>query len=352
MAYLFNNGSSTLMLTVASSGALMYALKELLKAAGWEVQASSDGINVSNTAGNANDQITSAVEMNTSNAWFVIKQPDQRGGHGPGGRQFIFRRGASDANWLVAYVPRQAESAGGGAQAPTANGTTAAIPTFTATHALVGTLPDTAGAFFSAASSRRWQLCAQDADPFGFYMIGWTTGAPGTGGVTTPGALLFDPLEPGTFDEDDQDPYAIYCVGTAASGTPFTFNGSFAASPSAPNTTLGLTPGAYYRKGLTREGFYPHTALPLMDTVRSAYGLNPIDPKREQSLPVIYGRRCISGTTTTERTQIKGQSMFARWKAAGVPTGSRFSRGGISNNRIVVGDVTLPWDPSVNPSWS
>jgi hypothetical protein len=69
-------------------------------------------------------------------------------------------------------------------------------------------------------------------------------------------------------------------------------------------------------------------------------------------LPVIYARRCISGTTTTERTQIKGQSMFARWKAAGVPTGSRFSRGGISNNRIVVGDVTLPWDPSVNPSWS
>lgn len=351
MAYLFNNGSSTLMLTVASGGAVIYELKELLKAAGWEVQASSDGTNVSNTAGNANDQITSVAEMNTNNAWFVIKQPDQRGGHGRGGRQFIFRRGTAENNWLIAYVPRQSDSAGGGAQAPTATGNTTAIPTFTTTHALVGTLPDTATGFFSGASSRRWQLCAQDTDPYGFYLLGWATGTPGTGGVISAGVLVFDPLEPGTFDEDDQDPYAIYCVNSSATGTPFAYNGSLTQNPAAPNTTLGLTPAAYYRKGLAREGFYPHAALPLQSSAPSIYGLNPIQPLRELSLPVIYARRN-TGAGTTEGAQIKGQSMFMRWKSAGLPTGARFSRGGVLNNRIVVGDVTLPWDPSVHPSWS
>jgi hypothetical protein len=329
VTFIFNDGTgSTVNITTGSFSALMFRLKELLKTAGWVHEASSDGTNVSNTTGNANDQIT-GTEFTTNNAWWV--------GADPNGRTWIFRRGASDGSWMVVYVPLDAA---GAKQVKTANGTTAAVPTYTTQQVMVGTLPNTTAAWATGAGNR-WALAADNQAPYGTYMVGWSAaGAPNTAG----GIWIVDPLARGTYKSNDADPYVFHVRTSSGSG--------LLQAGIATDTTGPL---AYYRKGLTGEAWLTHQGMVLAmlqggSTLAVAapadFGLNPYNPREEDCIPIVYGRRAGVTGTVQQAAGFKGHSSLMRWRSCNYPTGFLLKRK-VANDRIVIGDVTLPWDTTV-----
>jgi hypothetical protein len=327
VAWIFNDGASTVNLTASVVGTLVYRLKELWKAAGGIIQASSDGTNVSNTPGNANDQITSAAEMANNNAWFVLLDPSNR--------QFIFRRGTSDI-WLIVYVPA---TVAGAAQAPTAAGTTAAVPTFTAQQALLGTLPNTA-ATWGAPGTRHYMIGARTDAPYGVFMVGWDSN-----GLSQPPFFMFDPLDAGTQDEDDLDRCIVHASATASPLEYQQFGGAVASR-------------GYSRRGLTGETFGFFAALYYMyarggstdlRVVPRAMGPNPYNAYKEDPLPLIYCRVGgeWAGSGPFSWSGYKGQSSIVKWKSSGFVTGHRLQRV-VAKDRIIVGDLTFPCDPTAD----
>lgn len=361
MAWIFNDGSGTTVdVNAAALATHVYRLKELLKLAGWTHEASSDGTNVSNTSGNANDQIGSSGEMATNNAWFVLSQPAIAKGIGyPGNRQIIIRRGTSDANWLIAYVPPNTD---GTKQAKTANGTTTAIPTFTTTQIQLGTLPDTA-ANWSGVASKNWSFGADNAAPYGFFFVGWqTTGGP----PDTGGHFLFDFIVPGTGDPDDKDPCVIFAPGNSgklgATGT-----GAIAYLGGAQGATAH-GPFCYWRRGLTGEA-YSNAALAVLgvwDQVATSF--TPVLPaglSRDSQASGAYNelpQRALyvaggeaSGAANNGSAGkvggIKGASYMVRWRSGAQPLGYMLTEF-TTKDRCVYGDITLPHDGSTTIAMS
>lgn len=323
----FDTGAASTAGVAFGNGEQMWLFKELAKACGAVIQASSDGTNVSNTPGNVNDQITTLAEMNTNHAWFTIKMLD--------GRIFIVRRGATATSWLVAYVPLDGSN---NPQSSTVNGTTSAVPVFTTRFALVGTLPDTTASFCSSGSGARL-LVGMDTITNAFFMGAWDNT-----GSTVGSTFLYDPLEPDTVDPEDQDPVVVAAFNTAA----WLYTGF--------NNTTGAQ--AYWRKNLSGEIFSPIGAgyycirrssddvlvIPK-DCGRSPYG------KWERNLPLPYIRGGTDGADIYTGVGYKGCSSVFRWKMGAWLNGMRRSHR-VANDRIVLGDVILPWPPSVTPVWS
>lgn len=337
MNYIFDTGVDPTAGVTYTSSSWAWLLKELLKAAGWEIQASSDGTNVSNTPGNGNDQITSLAEMNTNNAWYVIKQPAIARGWGrKGGRQFIVRRGTSATSWMLAYVPLDAAEA---AQTPTVAGTTTAVPVFTTREALVGTLPDTTAAFAGTGGSgaHRLLIGAADEAPYGFYYGAWDASA-----NLTASMFYFDPLEPDSVESEDEDPYVVCATNT----NPWSWQG-------IGSVTAG--PMAYWRKGLTGESFnaiggaiYAVFRTPsIIRALPRDIGRSPYS-KRERNLPIWYMRQGTDGSDVYRGIQIKGTSSLFRWKNGAWHTALRLSEQ-VSNDRLVLGDCVVPWPPAITP---
>lgn len=351
MAWIFNDGTGTTVnITGASTAALVFRLKALLKLAGWVIQASSDGTNVSNTPGNANDQITTDTEMGTNHAWFVIAQPAIPRGIGyPGNRQIIIRRGTSDTTWLIAYVPANTD---GTIQASTANGTTAAIPTYATTQIQVGTLPDTT-ATWSGHTSRRITIAAENAAPYCWFFLTWPTG----GGAPDAGALLlFDVVKPGTYDPLDIDPAVLYM--TENSGVSLTQTGGATCLGSSSSSGTSHGPKAYVRRGMSGETYTVHglAAYAVQDgstlvvAVPAGVGRNVYGSAKELPLPAYYITGGITSGTAGgdvggQPASVKGESYLMSWRMGGYPIGTMLTRH-TPGDRCVYGDVTLPHDGS------
>ncbi len=336
MSWIFTTGFETTVNFASATSQWAWLLKELLKTAGWEVQASSDGTNVSNTPGNGNDQITTVGEMNTNNAWYVIKQPAIASGWGrAGGRQFIVRRGTSVTTWMIAYVPLDADEV---AQTPTANGTTSAVPTFTTTKILNGTLPDTAATLVASTATNRYMIGANNEAPYGFFMGGWTLS-----GAASIGSMIFDPLEADSVHRLDEDPYIVGAVSGSAWGY-----------TNLMHVTTGFS--GYYRKGLTGEQFVVVPATCLLTRgaaenviVPGCIGRGPYD-KYEETLPMWYVRPTVQGAAWTGYGMRKGVSSIWTWKMGSWISGTRRSVR-VDNDRVVLGDALVPWPPSTAPHW-
>ena len=361
MAFIFADGSgTTLDIAPGSPGKTIYRLKELLKTAGWTHEASSDGSNVSNTSGNANDQITADTEMDTANAWIVLSQPAIARGIGyPGNRQLILRRGTTTGLWLFSYVPAASD---GTKQAKTANGTTAAIPTFTTSKIFHGTGPDTGIVWCATSASRRFIMGADNAAPYGFYCFGYLATINQAQYTQVGGHLFMDFVQPSSMDPRDQDGAVVWAshdnCGLQASGE----QGGLGCPLASSN---GAGPGFYVRKNLTGETWVYGGALAyaltngsgtLMLAVpggigRSPYGTDLVDPQ----LPFIYasGAENAAGAAIADSGNspacIKGDSYMLGWRMGAYPLGFLLKRH-TAGDRAVIGELTVPWDGSTVPA--
>ena len=303
----------------ANGGAeAMFLWKELLKTAGWDVPASSDG----STYNSSGDQITAAGTgaggMNNSQAWFRIRAPS---GMSPR-REFCCQRGSyGESYWWVKYSAEDGFTTGGDVYN---------MPTAADQADLHGS--DTGGTIlFTTAATYRIHIGADKDAPFGFYLF---TAVNGTGASNA--GFVLDPLASGSFPSADQDPAIVY----VKSG-----GGVFVASYLG---SLYYGPNGWYKKDLAGEAFTRFPAQTYYagsgggQTAPGSLGTNPYDTD-DNHLPIPYARGSSLGT----QVGWKGFGTVMRWLGTSRSSMDTLSSSG-TRDRVVVDAIVLPW-PDVVP---
>jgi hypothetical protein len=228
-------------LTPATTAEAVYNLKQLMKAAGWTVKASGDGISIFSSSTDIITQASSGANgMANSRAWFRIQDP-------AGLREFIFQRGTTNnQSWWILYSAL-AKFTGG---SPTFN-----TPS-TATDSVNMVATTNAGASIAGGTegSMRFHMMADNAAPYTWYMFCYSNG-----GSTTKGLIAMDSLQAGSYNVLDTEP-VVLCY--AASGTALFNVGAnvvFSQSSQSPGTEgmycwfkFGLAGATYVNVGWVR----------------------------------------------------------------------------------------------------
>lgn len=300
----------------ANGGAhAMFDLKELLVAAGWVVMASGGGTG-SGLYSAIGDVIATAAIMNTSRAWVRIQDP-------AGGREFCWQRGSGgNAAWWI-KVSAEDKFTGGAADEDD-------MPTATDEQNLHGST--TAGTtLFAAAATYHHHCAADNAAPYGFYLFDLVNG---TGAQDM--AFVFEPLVTGTYPVEDDDP-ALYYVRQS---TPFNINQLSAG---------GTGPFGWWAKDTGGEAFVRYPACVYNDSGGTrqfpGVGTNP-ENNKDDTIPIPYIRGSASFATQIGVKGLAGTVM--RWQGVTRATGDTLSVT-VARDRIIVGNVALPWDPGVVP---
>lgn len=258
-------------LSPATGAALVFALKEALKQAGWVVKSSSDGT----TFNAGGDQITSggsgAGGMANNNAWFRIQSPA-----GGGSREFTFQRGTTNLVWR--HKLSHSSSFIGGAPSSTVT------PSAADERIVAGAGTDAAPTFFTwlpADATYKAHIGTDNASPYGAYC----KVVPNGGGSTR--RWWFIPLV-GT-PVADVAAYLVEMSSAVASG------GNM-GGVTANTSTFAQ---GFYKKGLGGESFRPFRGLIYAVAASTAgilpgnAGVNPYN-SNDDLFPIAVGR--ISGT--------------------------------------------------------
>jgi len=299
----------------ANGGAeVIYALKELLKSAGWDVPASGDSLSFFAASDGITHAGSGAGGMNNSTAWFRVRAPASMSPR----REFVFQRGTTERAWWIQVSAEDGFITGGSATV---------APTATDDENLYGTAA-TGTTLFTTAATYNFHMAADNASPFNW----WCTSMVNATAVLD-AILLFDTMVAGSFNAADEDP-AIYYVnlGTGAldSGQLYSASG----------------PKGWYKKDLSGELFVPIHAFIYQSGsvgvfVPGLTGTNPYDGD-DNHFPVPYGRA--SGDTT--QVGWKGFGTMMRWLGTNRANMDTLSDGG-TRTKVTIGDVVLPWDGSV-----
>jgi hypothetical protein len=328
MAYTFNTNQ-----TPATCAEAVYNLKTLLKLVGWTVKKSSDGTTYNSTGDQISSGASGANGMNNARAWFVIQEP------GTVPRQFCLQRqntvGVNTSyQWRVKYS-RYAGFTGG---SPAATVT----PSATDEQILLGAGTDaspTFAALFATSTDGglRHNLVANYADGYEFASFAWVN----TSAIPTHGFFL-DPLT----DPAAADGYAlsIYINGVISASV----NGGVAGAGAFQYESICRNYSKMF--GYKANGSWSSTivgctlACSNAGTIKlmSPYGMN-INADNEDDvfkIPVVHL------DTGTNRGDWRGFSTLMRWSSVIRASTSTLSTTG-SKDRIILCDVSLPWDGSI-----
>jgi hypothetical protein len=259
----------------------IFQWKQFMKTVGWKVPMSGTG-----TGGTtqSSDLITAAGSGNNpgagflaqADAWFVITDPG-------GARSFcIWSQGnGRDDFWRVKYSAKAGFTGGSAGQPPTA----------TDEQLLIGSgLPDPSGGGnwgswfpFNASGTRRMQMFADNAAPYGFFVVWYASG-----GAVPDACFIMDPVLSAA--AGDADPVVVHCGGND-SGC-LKFGGSMLdtiSGPTGPTAKPGLMgPAAWYLYGQTGQSW-----------ARVRLGSDPLWPNKAGSnshtnkddlLPAVWAR--------------------------------------------------------------
>jgi hypothetical protein len=298
--------------TPANGAEAIYLLKELLKTAGWTVPRSSDGT----TYNAAADEIASAVEMATANAWFVVRCPTW----GSRTIEWCFQRGASNTVWRV----KVSDSAGFSGGTP---GVTR-VPSATDEVVLLGSGTDAApnfSALFGTDGTYRWSILANNASSYEWVAVAWPTG-----GVSCSALIFQDPVTGA--ESGDISPVVFSCSSTVV-GDPTVASILTSDSPrhyALFNASYVLCPMSSY--GVSSG----------VVTAPAGAGTSPVAAS-DTLLPVPYMRRSWLGGTTG----FKGFSTLFRWNTVSRAVGDAVSVSPSTRNWVQLTNLTVLWDGSV-----
>jgi hypothetical protein len=348
MTWQFTDGvNPTININPSTAVEVIWRLKQMLKAMGGIVAGSGDGLSAYSlgtypytshadvfTAGTPYG--TGANAMNNSQAWFVLKLPS--------GRMLAYQRGSGGSTyWRIVYLPLTTDLSPVPQTLAAGSSTVMALPSggSAAVNYIKGTAASGTGTTYFGGDGTYRMNMAYDDSTYAFYVACWLAGTALT--ETANGAFFYDPLVAGSYPSEDVDPVMLYCpdYSGAASNAPWR-----TVTLSAEGTNY--CPRAYLRRGMTGEGFVIVSAMMYANSSGTAIvplgaGSNPHNFK-EDGLPVVYARRAGAGIPGG----YKGVSSFIRWLAASRGTGIAMNLS-TSKDRIVVGDVSLPWDGSTVP---
>jgi hypothetical protein len=316
----------------------MYDFKAFMKSSsptgpGWTVVASGDGLAAYSSSG---DVITSsgsgAGGMDNTNAWFVLREP---GGH----REFLWQRGSSHDNWAILYS-FSAHFTGGSASSRAA--ATDAQVIWGTTNVPASTAATT---HFSTNFNSIFHFAADDADGYFFYYGGYAqsyASALPTLTSTATGALIFDELQSGTFNDGyETDPRIIYVAGGNSSN-----NYVIASITSETTSTQTSRCLGYLYKDTVYEyfGTIPGLAYVVNTTnvvVPSLCGMDAYTAK-DIVFPMFFVKR---GTVTAGIGGFKGVGKNIRFKSSQRISGANLTVNS-RNDYVVIGDIALPFDGS------
>jgi hypothetical protein len=293
----------------------MYEFKELLKSAGWVVKSSGTGTSGAGSGvyDAAADAVTTSELMSNPKAWFRIQSPDTL-------REYTFQTVSVATDWRVKYS-FAAKFIGG---APAAGIT----PSATDEYIIWGTGTDaapSANTFFTTNNTYRWNVCADNASPYGFW-----AGAFRVGIVNTTTQMLID--EPLTATHPSDAHTHLIIMNNVGMTRNYLYLDALSAStcinistiPSAAPTTVVHYPAASLQS-------VSHTLFPNGMTT------NPIDGK-DEICPITYSRR-----SALANSSWKGIGTLMKWTGIPRSIGSTLSVLSTSD-RMIYGDVSFPWD--------
>lgn len=308
-------GTPTKNLSHSSGAETIFALKELLKTAGWTVLSSSDGT----TYNASGDQITSsgsgAGGMDNTNAWFRIEDPSSL-------REYVIQRSSLQYSWKWLY------SASDGFTGGTPGATT--IPTATDQQGLA---KNSIGfqTLFPTSGSWRAHIAAQNAAHNGVYA--WWCAV----NVSTAEEMFLccEAIDSNT-TSNDNDP----CIHYGSDDSPI--YGTICAS----NTTNTDHFKTWMRYGEADEewtgvtaNYYYNVTIHLPVPANNSYVVDPHD-SLVKTLPIHWLRH----NSTGEIVGYKGMGKYYHWN----PDKATY----VYQDLILHGsDYWLVWADLVLPGW-
>lgn len=302
-----------------TGAAMIFALKTLLKTAGWTVRSSGDAT----TYNASGDQIThaggGAGGMANTRAWFVVRMPGTT-------RELCFQRTTNNTLWRVKYS--KADGFTGGS--PSAN----TVPSAADEQVIHGSGSDassTGAALFATDSTYYTQIMAQDAAPYGFWLGSYLAS---TRAVAT--ALFLDPLAADSYPNGDGDPYVLRTSQGAAAWLSGQNQGSLSNMINGP--VAWINDSGFGAMPACAPVNWSSTTLRVLS---AGSGANAIS-NEDVFLPVIYGR----SSSDTPPNGIKGVSSLLRWNSNSRTSGDTTA----DLAYIQMGHVVLPWDGATIPT--
>lgn len=325
MAYSFSTNT-----TPATAAVAIFNLKTLLKAQGWTVPRSSDGTTYNSTGDQISTGASGANGMDNARAWFVIQA------QGATHRQFCFQRqntvGVNTSyQWRVKY----SKTAGFTGGSPAATVTPSAADEQVLLGAGTDASPTFAALFATTADGGfRHNLFADGYNACSFAWVN-TTGIPTHG-------FLFEPTV--TPPAADVDPVVIYINGiiSASANGGVAGTGCFQYESFIRNNTkfFGYIPGGAWSTNMN--------GLALMASNAGTYklvapaGMNADADTKDEAYTVPLA----NFTTGTNLGDWKGFSTNLAWSSVARATATTLTVS-TTRDRVVVCDVSLPWDGSV-----
>lgn len=305
-----------------SNGAdAFYRLFLLLVSAGWTVRASGDGLSAYSSSGTvfSNGANSGANGFNNSRAWIRLRMP----GTDAAPREFTFQRGTNATDFRIKYSAGAAFTGG----SPSATVT----PTAANEAVLSGSGSDASPAYVNwVGTINRVSYWADNAAPYGWGMVGWSTG-----GALTFGMAL-EAMETGTYPVEDLDPYVL--IAHPNSNT----LGNSASAWCLHSTTFVY---GWFKYGLSGAAWVNFWS-PLMVNVSSVVyvpnasgggAANPYSGKDDE-IPIAWMRQP-NGT----QPGWKGFGKYFRWTWAPRPGLTTLSRSAGAKDRLVVNQASQPW---------
>jgi hypothetical protein len=306
-AITINYNASTINTTPSNFDDMAFNIKQVMKQAGWTVNASGDG--TGGTYGASSDVITKrGTGVNTFGnvgSWFVIESPDTK-------HFFLFRRGTAAGTWFVGYC---LTAITGGTPSATATPTNALMWGLFGTTGNVTSSNPTGGDVTGAQTvGNCHHNCAADSNsPYGVYSFGFlknpTTAT--SGGLCF---MIFDSLASGSYQVADVDPFFAYFNGTAASA-------------SVP------TQGVASINGVLENNI-------VWQSWPTSFTSNPFTGK-DDLLPMWY-----YGNTSAPVQTYKGQSYYFKWETfttASRPIATLLDQSSL-NDTVLFAQWCLPWN--------
>ncbi len=342
MAYMFNVNQTLTGGNVAQG--LVFNLKALLVAQGWEVVASGTGTGGTYGAAGSGtpDVIASAANVNTNNGWLRLRMPSV----GSVQRELVVQWQApsgANLNLRVKY-----SYAAGFVTAPSGAGVLGAgvAPSAADEVFVAGGGTDASPTFYSwggSSTSMRVHACAGGAaEGYGF----WVAAYPVAGG-NPECAWVFEPLVAGTYAAEDVDPYVHYLAGARAFVNPFYEQELRAPSSSSVRLVTWIARGLAQQAWRTVVACQRHESVGDLG-LEGNLGVNPYSGK-DDICPIFYARWSgapVSDGTTTSPYAAKGVGQMMYWLASVARVTGDVLTVDATRDRIVLRAVCVPWDGS------
>lgn len=297
----------------ATHGAIMYAFKEALVAAGAVVASSGDATSYSSSG----DLITSAAIAQTPNAWWRIQLQN--------GVEMTFQCGSNPYDWrikadvgagFVTGSPSATQTPTGADEVEVFGGGTDAAPTFSQL-------------FSGTAANVTVNYGVYDNQHNSFWLVAWTAGNP------PQSVISYEELQPGSYPDADVEPYI--------------FNADFQSGGSVWDITILQVSAGWMRFGAS--GWNPvGGAYPRVTGANFTGGANENHANGAHDLVRMGYFRSASAA---DPDGWRGWSRLFFWlgtSVSTVPTTSTLLVNGGPEKMIVLNDLAVRWDPSVVPA--